>query len=161
MARGIRTPAPSLSDSRKTRYFGGKVPHRFPLLAIGAAVRNGAVARELTGVARVVLTSSLGSRHRDLDASAAPDGLPGRSRFATPVVLVHGYGGSRSTWQYLEAGLREAGFANRRVMAYDAFSADIPAIARTLVNVSRDAMDRGGVRELHLVGHSLGGGGAS
>ena len=130
---------------------------RFPLQAIAAAVCNGAVARELAGVSTVVLNLSLGRSRPEPEVSAPVSVLPGASRFATPIVLVHGYGGNRSAWQHLERRLGEAGFANRHSVDYNAFSADIPAIAGTLVDVCRDAMDHSGVRALHLVGHSLGG----
>jgi hypothetical protein len=131
------------------------VSRKYPLQGINAALRNGAAARELAGVVTVALSSSLGrSRQQRVPA---PDDPHGPSRFATPIMLVHGYGGNRSTWQQLETQLGIAGFANRYAVSYDAFTADIPAIARNLVEVSCDAMDRCGTRELHLVGHSLGG----
>jgi predicted alpha/beta hydrolase family esterase len=74
-----------------------------------------------------------------------------------PVVLVHGYGGSRSAWLPLERELRRAGFVNVHATAYNAMTTSLDDIARGLVTRCREAMETAGTDHLHLVGHSLGG----
>jgi pimeloyl-ACP methyl ester carboxylesterase len=75
----------------------------------------------------------------------------------TPVLLVHGYGGSRMTWLPLERRLRCAGVVNVDAIAYNPATRSLPTIARALVSRSREAMARAGTDHVDLVGHSLGG----
>jgi pimeloyl-ACP methyl ester carboxylesterase len=82
---------------------------------------------------------------------------PHRCRPATPVVLVHGYGGTRSTWSPLERRLRDAGCTGLHALTYAPFAPCVAAIARTLVGACHDAMEHAGTDRVHLVGHSLGG----
>jgi hypothetical protein len=84
----------------------------------------------------------------DLPAGRAP---------ATPVVLVHGYGGNRSNWLSLEVALGRAGFANVYAMRYNPLTTDLPGIAGRLVRECRAAMRDTGCARVHVVGHSLGG----
>ena len=78
-------------------------------------------------------------------------------RHTTPVVLVHGYGGTRSTWSPLERRLQDAGVTRLHTMTYSPFAPCVPEIARSLDRMCHDAMDRAGTDRVHLVGHSLGG----
>ena len=75
----------------------------------------------------------------------------------TPVLLVHGYGGSRMTWLPLERRLRRAGVINVDAIAYNPTTRNLPTIAGALVSRSREAMARAGTDRVDLVGHSLGG----
>jgi triacylglycerol esterase/lipase EstA (alpha/beta hydrolase family) len=80
-------------------------------------------------------------------------------RIATdvPVLLVHGYGGHTSQWVLLEHELRSAGFTSIHAMSYNAFTNDIPTLARGLVDTVHAVLAETGARRIHLVGHSLGG----
>jgi triacylglycerol esterase/lipase EstA (alpha/beta hydrolase family) len=74
-----------------------------------------------------------------------------------PVVLVHGYGGAKTQWLFVERALVAAGYHDITTMEYDACRTDIPGLARQLCRlVQRVAAERG-ARRVHLVGHSLGG----
>src|SRR5262245_37468644 len=87
-------------------------------------------------------------------ASSAPAGAH------LPVLLVHGYGGCPQQWDRVRVALRAAGFGTVETFAYDAFTADVPTLARRLGHaVHRLLADHQaeGVREVILVGHSLGG----
>lgn len=83
-------------------------------------------------------------------------GRPG-AQHQTPVVLVHGYGGSRANWLPLERELARQGFVNVHTVGYHAFACGLPALAQRLVVECRAAMHRAGSEQVHLVGHSLGG----
>lgn len=90
--------------------------------------------------------------------TAAPEPLrPHGARPATPVVLVHGYGGTRSTWSPLQRRLSDAGCTGLHALTYTPFAPCVPTIARALVGECHDAMDRAGTDRVSLVGHSLGG----
>jgi pimeloyl-ACP methyl ester carboxylesterase len=87
--------------------------------------------------------------------------LPGADPDRTPILLVHGIGSSADTWGDIPARLAAAG---PRVIAVDlpghGESSKEPgdyslgSIASTL----RDLLDHLGLDQVHLVGHSLGGG---
>ncbi|SES79075.1 esterase/lipase family protein [Geodermatophilus poikilotrophus] len=99
---------------------------------------------------------------RPADPEAAPVSPPVATRLhglrhVTPVVLVHGYGGTRSTWSPLERRLQEAGVSHLHTLTYSPFAPCVPEIARSLVRECRRAMARAGTDRVHLVGHSLGG----
>jgi pimeloyl-ACP methyl ester carboxylesterase len=74
-----------------------------------------------------------------------------------PIVLVHGYGGSRASWLPLERVLRRAGFVNVHAATYNAMTTSLDDIARRLATRCHEAMEAAGTDHLHLVGHSLGG----
>src|SRR3954447_6930980 len=56
-------------------------------------------------------------------------GQPAASPYSTPVVLVHGYGGSRANWIPLELVLRRAGFENVHTAGYNWVTATLSAVA--------------------------------
>ena len=90
--------------------------------------------------------------------TAAPVPLrPLGTRSATSVVLVHGYGGTRSTWSPLQRRLQEAGCTSLHAITYTPFAPCVPTIARTLIRECHDAMEHAGTDRVSLVGHSLGG----
>lgn len=77
-----------------------------------------------------------------------------------PLLLVHGFGGSASNWQLTQQALA----TNRRVIAFDlpghgksSALADAPTLAR-LTQVTEHVLACMGVRQAHVLGHSLGGG---
>ncbi len=76
---------------------------------------------------------------------------------ATPIVLVHGYGGVKSQWFRVERTLRDAGFTSVHTLTYNAFSTDIPTLAARLVDTVHALRVQTGAEKVHLIGHSLGG----
>ncbi len=79
------------------------------------------------------------------------------TRSTVPVLLVHGYLGSTTTWSTVVRQLHGAGFANVFTLRYNTLSAAIPEIGAQLHRTAHEAMDRTGEGRVHLVGHSLGG----
>ncbi len=120
-----------------------------------------AVVREAAEmVSAVVIRPPAGSRSKPapvvvLPRPAAPD--PDRPCDRTPVVLVPGYGGGRSSWRPLQDALRQAGFAHVSPTSYDALTDGVPGIAARLVEYCAAAMADSGADRVHLIGHSLGG----
>jgi pimeloyl-ACP methyl ester carboxylesterase len=116
-------------------------------------------ARELREVATAVLLHPLGisqSGTRTVVRWLAPAVSGSGELHRTPVVLVHGYGGSRMSWLPLERRLRRAGVVNVDAIAYSP-TTSLSTIARALVCHSHEAMARTGTDHVDLVGHSLGG----
>ena len=89
-------------------------------------------------------------------ATPVPRRSPG-TRPSTAVVLVHGYGGTWSTWSPLQRRLSEAGCTGLHAITYTPFAPCVATIARALVGACHDAMEREGTERVSLVGHSLGG----
>ena len=78
---------------------------------------------------------------------------------ATPIVLVHGFGGDLNTWMFIQPTLAEG----RRAIAFDlpghggsekqVSAGDVDALTAVL----GDVMTALGIERAHLVGHSMGG----
>jgi pyruvate dehydrogenase E2 component (dihydrolipoamide acetyltransferase) len=79
---------------------------------------------------------------------------------ADPVVLVHGYGGDKNSWLFVQQPLAEEG---HRAIALDlpghgASAKDVgDGSLQTLTECVTGFLDALGIRRAHLVGHSLGG----
>ena len=117
------------------------------------------LARELGELARAAALfpwrcTAAGNRALQPVRCRPAEGTPLRH---TPVVLVHGYGGSPASWTPLERELRRAGFVHVHAAAYNAMTRSLDDIARGLVPLCREAVEAAGTDHLHLVGHSLGG----
>ena len=127
----------------------------------GGPVNRLALAREALGMVRAVAVYPLGARRvpGPLRALAPTPGEPGRDtpRCTTPVVLVHGYLGNRTSWFPLERGLAAAGLVNVHAVTYDALATDLPAMACQVMSACRRAVRESGADSVHVVGHSLGG----
>ena len=74
-----------------------------------------------------------------------------------PVILVHGYGGTKTQWFPIQRSLRAAGFGWVRTFEYDAQGTDIATVAGRRVREVRSILAETGAARAHLVGHSLGG----
>lgn len=103
--------------------------------------------------------------HEQLDLRVAGVGLKvatlGRGGSRAPVVLLHGFGSTKE--DYADLALRDA-FDDRPVLAYDAPGCgqtaceDLAEISIPfLVATAEAVLDRAGIGEFHLVGHSMGG----
>jgi pimeloyl-ACP methyl ester carboxylesterase len=130
--------------------------HPWPPAAAPATLVREAGELAAAGLLAPLGWSDRGSRAaaRLLAAASPPASGPG-SR--TPVVLVHGYGGSRAGWLPLGARLARAGFVHVHATTYNPFTTDLPGIARALVADCSAALDLAGADRVHVVGHSLGG----
>ncbi len=70
-----------------------------------------------------------------------------------PVILIHGFGGSRSNLLALSAYLRLAGFDNLSYFEYPRWQ----SIADSAAQLGRIVEEKSGGQGAHLIGHSLGG----
>jgi pimeloyl-ACP methyl ester carboxylesterase len=117
------------------------------------------IARELVEVAATGLVIPFGrsptSWIPERQIGAVAEHQVGGHR--TPIVLVHGYGGTRSSWSALREQLALDGFATVHEMSYRTVASRVPDVARALVRDCHDVMQRAGSDRVHLVGHSLGG----
>jgi predicted alpha/beta hydrolase family esterase len=115
-----------------------------PAAALSALTHDAALA--VAGIVKA-------RRHPAAPAPLRPRGASP----ATPVVLVHGYGGTRSTWSPLQHRLSAAGCTGLHTTTYTPFAPCVATIARALVRECHEAMERAGTDRVSLVGHSLGG----
>ncbi|MGB3550160.1 MAG: alpha/beta fold hydrolase [Candidatus Binatus sp.] len=70
-----------------------------------------------------------------------------------PVILIHGYGGSRSNLLALAAYLRLAGFDNVSYLEYPRWQ----SIGDSAAQLGRIVEEKSAAKGAHLIGHSLGG----
>jgi pimeloyl-ACP methyl ester carboxylesterase len=86
-------------------------------------------------------------------------GLPTRAQpapTARPVLLVHGYGGTKSSWSFLARNLTAQGLTFEAI-SYSPFGTSVEKLAdRLAVEVDRMLLQTG-ADKVHLIGHSLGG----
>ena len=87
---------------------------------------------------------------------APPRQQDGTAEFA-PVLLVHGFAGTDSTWSPLRDALTDVGFDHVITLRYNTFRAGIDDVADWLVLHARRTMMGSGAAGVHLIGHSLGG----
>jgi triacylglycerol lipase len=73
-----------------------------------------------------------------------------------PVLLVHGFGGTKSSWSYLARTLRARGVVVDTV-TYAPFGTSVEKVADQLAIEVARMLSRTGADKVHLVGHSLGG----
>jgi pimeloyl-ACP methyl ester carboxylesterase len=83
-----------------------------------------------------------------IDAHTAPT--------ARPVLLVHGFGGAKSSWSFLARTLSAHG-RTVDAMTYTPFGTSVEQLADRLVVEVERLLSQTGADKLHLVGHSLGG----
>jgi triacylglycerol lipase len=79
-----------------------------------------------------------------------------RERAARPVLLVHGFGGTKSSWCYLARTLRARGLTFDAI-SYAPFGTSVERVADQLVDEVARMLSKTGADKVHLVGHSLGG----
>lgn len=75
---------------------------------------------------------------------------------ARPVLLVHGYVGTKSGWFALARALRERG-VTVHAMSYSSFGTSVEQLAEQLEAEVVSLQSETGADKVHLVGHSLGG----
>lgn len=119
------------------------------LAAVGEVAAMAASARRLLQAVRAERASQL------VPLTAAR--RAGTPRFERPVLLVHGYLGTPDCWARIVPQLHHVGFGNLFSFGYNALASTIPVLAADVVGAAQVAMCQAGAREVHLVGHSLGG----
>jgi triacylglycerol lipase len=76
----------------------------------------------------------------------------------TPVVFVHGFGGSASNWTTAEAVFRSAGYTSNELFAYEYNSyGDNVTNAKGLATFVSQVRSRTGAAKVDIVNHSMGG----
>jgi len=75
---------------------------------------------------------------------------------ARPVLLVHGLGGTKSSWSFIARTLSAQGLTVE-AMTYTPFGTSVEHLADRLVVEVERLLAQTGADKLHLVGHSLGG----
>jgi len=126
--------------------------------ATTVATRPRDCLRELTATAVAVATWPLGLSDGPLSlALAGARRDSGVAPVGTPVVLVHGFAGSKSNFLPVETQLRRAGYERVVRFTYNAFTQAIPDVAQQLSDCVTEVLARTGADRVHLVGHSLGG----
>jgi len=73
-----------------------------------------------------------------------------------PVLLVHGFGGAKSSWSLVAHALSARGLAVHAI-SYAPVGKSVEQLAAQLVAEVESTLNRTGSDKLHLVGHSLGG----
>jgi triacylglycerol lipase len=79
-----------------------------------------------------------------------------RAPAARPVLLVHGFGGTKSSWSYLARTLHARGLTCDAI-SYAPFGTSVERVADQLVDEVARMLSKTGADKVHLVGHSLGG----
>ncbi len=79
-----------------------------------------------------------------------------RAAAAPPVLLVHGFGGAKSSWSLVAQALSDRGLSVD-AMAYAPVGNSVEQLADKLVAHVEIMLSRTGAEKVHLVGHSLGG----
>ena len=75
---------------------------------------------------------------------------------APPVLLVHGFGGTKSSWSLLASALRTQGLTVDAI-TYTPFGTSVEQLADRLVAEVERLLSQTGADKVHLIGHSLGG----
>jgi triacylglycerol lipase len=79
-----------------------------------------------------------------------------RAPATRPVLLVHGFGGTKSSWYFVERALAAKGLTVDAI-SYTSFGTSVERLAdRLAVEVER-MLSQTGADKVHLIGHSLGG----
>jgi triacylglycerol lipase len=139
----------------------GRRRHPIRRSAIGAAREVRATAAAVWGVPSNLCHDAAHDTARDTRPRAgghrrSPTALGTRGHTAPPVVLVHGFAGSSTSWFAIRRALRADG---RTVVCFDyrPWASSVDELAEGLVETVQDVLAATGADKVHLVGHSLGG----
>jgi triacylglycerol lipase len=125
----------------------------------------GAIGRAaMVHASEVALMASLAARvplravgsGLDLARSPVPPAQPQTALRACPVLLVHGFCGTKSSWSLVARTLSARGLTFDAI-AYAPFGTSVEHLADRLVAEVDRILARTGADKVHLVGHSLGG----
>lgn len=82
---------------------------------------------------------------------------PAKEAAEVPILLVHGYFQNRGGLLFMQRSLKKQGFKNVHMFSYNPVRKSIPEMANCLSLRVEQVMARTGAKQIHLVGHSLGG----
>jgi triacylglycerol lipase len=130
----------------------------------GAGALFGAIGRAaMVHASEVALMASLAARvplravgGLDPARGPLPPAQPQTALRARPVLLVHGFCGTKSSWSSVARTLSARGLAFDAI-AYTPFGTSVEQLADRLVTQVDRILARTGADKVHLVGHSLGG----
>jgi triacylglycerol lipase len=123
------------------------------MIARAATVQAHEAALLLSGVAMAPVRLVRG------DCESANSGSPQAKAHAAPnrpVLLVHGFGGAKSSWTLVAHALSSRGLTVD-AMTYGPVGSSVEQLADRLVAQVEGTLSRTGAEKVHLVGHSLGG----
>ena len=141
----------SVRDKGRDGTLGG-VRTKLQTAARAAMVQAHEAAQVLSVAATAparVIRSEYGS------ANAAPQAAS-RTVTARPVLLVHGFGGAKSSWALVAEKL-SAHALFVETMSYPPLDTSVEKLADRLVGEVHSVLSRTGADKMHLVGHTLGG----
>jgi triacylglycerol lipase len=123
------------------------------MIARAATVQAHEAALLLSGVAMAPVRLVRG------DCESANSASPQAKAHAAPkrpVLLVHGFGGAKSSWTLVAQALSSRGLTVD-AMTYGPVGSSVEQLADRLVAQVERTLSRSGAEKVHLVGHSLGG----
>ena len=143
-ARSDRTGAPGVGSARTL------------VGVIGRAVM--VQASEMALLASVAARAPLRLVGADVDPGRGPRSPAGEhtASRARPVLLVHGFCGTKSSWSLLATTLSAQGLAVDAI-TYTPFGTSVERLADRLVVEVNRILSQTGSDKVHLIGHSLGG----
>jgi triacylglycerol lipase len=92
----------------------------------------------------------------DPPGSVSPHTKAHAAPTARPVLLVHGFGGTKSSWSVIAQALSDRG-TMVDTMTYSPLGNSVEQLADALVATVERTLSQTGADKVHLVGHSLGG----
>jgi triacylglycerol lipase len=154
----IREPARVRSSQRRTdmtaRLRGGGAARAAVQMVAHAAMVQAQEAAMLLSAAAAAPLRLVGSDYESADSmspQAQAHAAPTR-----PVLLVHGFGGAKSSWSLVAQALSARGLTVD-AMSYAPLGHSVEHLADELVTEVEKLLARTGAPKVHLVGHSLGG----
>jgi pimeloyl-ACP methyl ester carboxylesterase len=150
------TPSPDRPAGRQGMPAPGRWRRPIRRSALGAAREVRATAAAVWGVPSSLAHDTARETRSRAGSRQLPTTIGNRGRTTPPVVLVHGFAGSSSSW----FAVRRALAADRRTVVsfdYPPWAASVDELADRLIETVEDVLAATGAGKVHLVGHSLGG----
>jgi triacylglycerol lipase len=151
--------AEGCGEPRRRNVKSGHSPIDNARKAVGMFRRAALVhASELTLMASTAMRAPLClvSGGFDTARDLGPTAQPPRAVATRPVLLVHGFCGTKASWSFVAQILRARG-ATVEAFTYPPFGTSVERLANKLVIEVRRILSQTGADKVHLVGHSLGG----
>jgi triacylglycerol lipase len=141
----------SLGGSRRRGFGGARAA--LQMAARAAMVQAHEVAMLLSVPATAPVRLIRGDYSRADGLSPQKTAHPAATR---PVLLVHGFGGAKSSWSSVAKALSAQGFSVD-TMTYAPVGSSVEQLAEKLIEHVERMLSRSAARKVQLVGHSLGG----
>jgi triacylglycerol lipase len=115
-------------------------------------------AYEVGALASTAVMAGLSAVGGDFESASSPSPHTKAHAAATarPVLLVHGFGGTKSSWFVIAKALRDRGIVVDTI-TYSPLGNSVEQLADELVAAVETTLSATGADKVHLVGHSLGG----